>query len=133
MSWVGFEGGGEAGEEIAIIGESELVGKTWALVEGSDRAMSVLCRKDPSTLSGNREDSWKSVSNSSEDVAEAGLSWEVARSSIGSRGMFSVSCSGSERMSAWTTVVWALWSCRARALLSSSQVSHFHCSRCVRP
>jgi hypothetical protein len=69
------EGGGDADERIAIIGESEseLIGGTWPFVEGSARAISVLCRKVLSALSDDRCVSvpcpWKSEASSSEGVA----------------------------------------------------------------
>lgn len=112
------------------MGDSELVDE----IEGSKRAMSVLSRKCPSELSDGRSDSprwsWMSVVQLPESVAGDGLSWEVVGSSWACRGV-SAGRSGSWEISAWTVGACAFRSWRA--LLSSSQVSHFHCSRCVRP
>lgn len=44
-SWPEFKGGVAGGEQVAIIEDSELAAGVGALVEGSSRAMSVLCRK----------------------------------------------------------------------------------------
>jgi len=109
------------------MGESELVDEIKGPVEGSKRAMSVLCRKCPSDCS---RWSWMSAVESREGMARDGESWGVAGSSWACRGV-SAGRSGSGRTSAWTVVACAFRSWRA--LLSSSQVSHFHCSRCVRP
>ena len=106
-----------------MMGVSELVG-----VEGSNRAISA--------LSDDRDDSlpwsWTSVVEPREGVGEDGLLWELVGSSWASRGV-SAGRSGSCMVSVWTMVACAFWSWSRRALLSSSQVSHFHCSRCVRP
>ena len=86
--------------------------------------MSVLC---PSELSNGCDDS---VVESRDDVAGDELSWEVVGSSWACQGE-SAGRSGPWGISAWAVVVCAFRS--RRALLSSSQMSHFHCSRCVRP
>ena len=106
-----------------MMGVSELVG-----VEGSNRAISVLSDDRNEKLPW----SWTSVVDSREGVAEDGLLWELVESSLACRGV-SAGRSGSCMMSTWTVVACAFWSWSRRALLSSSQVSHFHCSRCVRP
>jgi hypothetical protein len=69
-SWPAFKGGEAGGEHVAIIGESEVVVGIGALVEGSSRATSVLCRKDPSTLSGDCDESVRCSCVSGLDSAE---------------------------------------------------------------
>ncbi len=71
------DGEAAGGEQVAIIGESELAVGIGALDEGSNRAMSVLCRKDLSTLSGDCDDSVRcscvSGLDSAEGVGEEGV------------------------------------------------------------
>jgi hypothetical protein len=68
-----------------MLGESDLIDEIGELVEGSDRAISVLCRKCPSGPSNGRDGSlhWSrgSVVESREGVAWDGLSWSKAGSS----------------------------------------------------
>ena len=53
-SWSEFEGVEAGGEQVAIIGASELAVGVGELVEGSNRVMSVLCRN---TFSGDCDNS----------------------------------------------------------------------------
>ena len=71
-SWSEFSGEEAGGKWVAVIRDSELA---VGLVEGSNRAMSVLCLKDPSTCSGDRDDSCCSCASglgSAEGVGEEG-------------------------------------------------------------
>lgn len=68
-----------------MMGESELVDEIGEPVDGSDRAMSVLCQKCPSRPSNGHDDSlrWsrRSVVESREGVAGDELSWDISGSS----------------------------------------------------
>lgn len=122
-SWLEFKGGDAGVEQVAMIEDSELAVGIGELVEGSNRAMSVLCRKGDSDNSVCC--SCVSGLDSAEDVGDGGGSWGTAGSSFASAG-FSVS-------EMTSNVLVAFVSCMALLLLSSSHMSHFHCSRCVRP
>jgi hypothetical protein len=56
-SWSEFNGGDAGVEQVATIEDSELAVRIEELVEGSNRGMSALCRKDLSTFSGDSDDS----------------------------------------------------------------------------
>ena len=75
-SWSEFKGVEAGGEQVATIGDSELAVGVGELVEDSNRAMSVLCRKDLSTFSGDCDDSvccsCESGLDSAEGVGEGG-------------------------------------------------------------
>ena len=73
-SWSECGGVEAGGEQVAITGDSELAVGVGELVEDSNRAMSVLCRKDLSAFSGDCDGSvrcsWESGLASSEDMGE---------------------------------------------------------------
>jgi hypothetical protein len=98
------------------MGESAVADRTWALVEGSARSMSALCRKVPFGLSDNRGVSvpcpWTSEASSPEGVAVGDASWDVA-APLASREVSTMGRSDSEGMSPRVTTEWAVWSCRA--------------------